>query len=102
MGKAAPAKPAPSQKRKLVLRKGKNDVVVAGGAAGGQRRRYERTSWEMAARAVKLKLGMYPKTQLENNRCSENLTVVEAVHREQIRVKKKGGHIVIGFWQSLI
>ena len=51
---------------------------------------------------MKLKLGMYPRTQLENNRCEDGLTVIEAVHKEQLRVREKNCHIVIGFWKSLI
>ena len=62
-----------------------------------------RTSWDKAVRAVSLKLGMYPKSQLENNRGPEtNATVTEAVHTEQLRVKALRQHINASFWTGII
>ena len=86
MGKkaASSAKPKPvadAKVKRLAVNKGKNVVKSDPSCSdlSKARRLFRRTSDETAERAMTLKLGMFDKRQVEENRDEEGSTIIAAV-----------------------
>ena len=60
------------------------------------------TSEEHRCRAIKLKLGMYPKKQIDGNLDAEQRTIDQNVAREFKKMKGSKKHLTLAFWNSLI
>lgn len=67
-----------------------------------QKREFKRSGWEAAKRATLAKLGMYSQQQLENNRDEDGNNVIEAVLKEQARMREEQKHMTVQFWCTLI
>ena len=100
---ATPQKEAP--KRKLFInKKGNNaaEILETPKKEAGTRRLVRKTSDDAATRCLRLKLGMFPQSQVDNNANSQGLTPVMMVKKELRRLKPAKLHIALSFWTSVV
>ena len=117
MGKRAKPAPSPKQrsrpagvqakKPKLTVKKNKDEgrdgpTKSARAPDKPQRKLWRRDSREQAKRAVRLKLGMYPASQLDGNEDEDGNLIEDVVVRELRKMKANKKHLSQGFWKSLI
>ena len=104
--KAAPrAKPKPvadAPPKRLLVKKGQRFLKSIDSCDKFQRRLFRRSSYEVAERAMTLKLGMFDKRQVEENRDEDGTRIIAAVKNMQKEVKAVGRHIPLSFWSNLI
>ena len=85
-----PAEVQPTPKKKLSVKKkdkvGAEFLQSTKKEAGGSRRLQRQTSDDAAIRSIRLKLGMFPKTQVDNNINSKNETAMVMVKNEMRRL----------------
>ena len=61
-----------------------------------------RTWDDQATRAVKLKLGCFPASQVRGNKNKDGKLIHQQVVHELQRLKPQRKHIALAFWQDLI
>ena len=63
---------------------------------------FRRNTDHQVDRCMQLKLGMFPRRQLDHNRNSRGENVPTAIKAEIYRLRPSGGHIAMTFWKDMI
>ena len=71
-------------------------------ASVSPRKLWRRSSDEQVGRCLKLKLGHFPKVQVEQNVDDDGCTAAQNVKRELSRLKNGKKHLALAFWSGLI
>ena len=88
---------------KVVKKETKLKTAATGGnVTSPTRRLWRRTSDETARRSLKLKLHMFPQSQIDGNLNENRETALQAVKKELHKLKAGKKHLPQAFWTGLI
>ena len=87
----------------VLKRPGKAGKALASSSCAGEKVAVRLRTWDYnATRAIKIKLGQLPKTQIANNKDAKGQSLHSRVLAELQRLKPLGKHIGLDFWHQLI